>query len=463
MNVIELENWVPSKEDPRKLEYAGQPTAAEVFEELKYRLESMGYLPDEYFLMDSEWENGREIPQDADIFCTTDYGASEGVYLDVYLKWHEDGKPVAMSFITGKTLGENGNDLDRMFLISSAITKAFHGDNATHARFMQVDGQRDTGGSVVHLSMTEQKVIVNALLSQLERQRGTIHQTEELLRRMTGSITDYIDLMGERPSHLNDFDMAVLAIRDEELKTFKRLLENIREPDKLGALLVDAAARPGEVGRKMTVLLLAEPMKFPQDFYESACEKAVYSKDPEKIALLIEQSADHAEWLNPRVLYELAYESYTYHARNVAQRIIEACSREQVAQMPEGLFKQAIRDGDIWFVEQMVEKGFEMTSSPAQLLQQIQESNRWIIEHMLGKGIRVDPQDYGSLKACVERGFTKLGTRLLDLGVDFDGFRQQVEGQDLLTGTETFRSLAEHWDDMHPPEVEQEQPQEQSM
>ena len=91
------------------------------------------------------------------------------------------------------------------------------------------------------------------------------------------------------------------------------------------------------------------------------------------------------------------------------------------------------------------------------------ESNRWIIEHMLGKGIRVDPQDYGSLKACVERGFTKLGTRLLDLGVDFDGFRQQVEGQDLLTGTETFRSLAEHWDDMHPPEVEQEQPQEQSM
>ena len=131
--------------------------------------------------------------------------------------------------------------------------------------------------------------------------------------------------------------------------------------------------------------------------------------------------------------------------------------------MPEGLFKQAIRDGDIWFVEQMVEKGFEMTSSPAQLLQQIQESNRWIIEHMLGKGIRVDPQDYGSLKACVERGFTKLGTRLLDLGVDFDGFRHQVEGQDLLTGTETFRSLAEHWDDMHPPEVEQEQPQEQSM
>jgi len=77
VNIIELERWKPSETDPRKLEYAGQPTA-------------------------------------------------QGVYLDVYLKWYEDGKPITNSFITGKTLGENGNDLDRMFLISSAITKAFH-------------------------------------------------------------------------------------------------------------------------------------------------------------------------------------------------------------------------------------------------------------------------------------------------------------------------------------------------
>ena len=51
----------------------------------------MGCLPDEYFLLDQRWENGREIPEGADIFCTTDYGASEGIYLDVYLKWYEDG------------------------------------------------------------------------------------------------------------------------------------------------------------------------------------------------------------------------------------------------------------------------------------------------------------------------------------------------------------------------------------
>ena len=80
MDIIEFDRWKPSADDPRKLEYAGQRPAREVFEELKHRLESQGYLPDEYFLMDFNWENGRKIPKDADIFCATDYGGSEGVY-----------------------------------------------------------------------------------------------------------------------------------------------------------------------------------------------------------------------------------------------------------------------------------------------------------------------------------------------------------------------------------------------
>ncbi|MBR4692152.1 MAG: hypothetical protein IKP17_05290 [Oscillospiraceae bacterium] len=69
------------------MEHADQREAGAVFAELKQRLDSMGMLPDEYFLMAPEWENGREIPGDADVFVTTDYGGSEGVYLDGYIKW----------------------------------------------------------------------------------------------------------------------------------------------------------------------------------------------------------------------------------------------------------------------------------------------------------------------------------------------------------------------------------------
>ncbi len=64
MDIIELEHGVPDPENPGRVKYAGQLTAQEVFEELKYRLESMGYLPDEYFVMDSELgirEIGRQI------------------------------------------------------------------------------------------------------------------------------------------------------------------------------------------------------------------------------------------------------------------------------------------------------------------------------------------------------------------------------------------------------------------
>ena len=42
MKKIELEQWEPFPGDPRRMQYAGQRVAQEVFEELKHRLEGMG-------------------------------------------------------------------------------------------------------------------------------------------------------------------------------------------------------------------------------------------------------------------------------------------------------------------------------------------------------------------------------------------------------------------------------------
>lgn len=152
------------------IELSGR-TGQEVYEELKHRLEGMGYLPDEYFLLDADWEDRRVIPRNADLFCTTDYGDSEGIYLDVYLKWYgEDGKPVIKSFATGKTLGESGADMDRMVLISSAITKAFHGEHGAYARFQSQEDGTKAEGVVHHLSPKEQRVLMDALLEQRMRQ-----------------------------------------------------------------------------------------------------------------------------------------------------------------------------------------------------------------------------------------------------------------------------------------------------
>ena len=167
MKQIEFERWEPDAENPRRLTYAGQRTAEDVFHELETQLDSVGYLPDEYFTMDWRWEHGRQIPKGADFFCKTDYGGSEGIYLDVYLEWQEGDKPKKECFITGKTLGESGADLDRMFLISSAITKAFRGDNSVHARYMVVGGQAETKETMtLHLSPDEQRLVAQALAEQ---------------------------------------------------------------------------------------------------------------------------------------------------------------------------------------------------------------------------------------------------------------------------------------------------------
>ena len=170
MKTIELEIWEPNPEDPRYMRYAGQPVAEEVFAELGQRLEGMGMMPDEYFLMDREWENGREIPRGADIFVTTDYGESEGVYLDGYLKWYEDGKPVTKSFFTGKTIGETGYDLDRIFLISSAITKAFHGEGSHNEQaqgaILMLDAEEKDALEAV-LAKQEQTAEIQSLIAKL--------------------------------------------------------------------------------------------------------------------------------------------------------------------------------------------------------------------------------------------------------------------------------------------------------
>lgn len=219
MKRIEFERWEPDAENPRRLKYAGQRAAEEVYQELKARLDSVGYLPDEYLLLDNRWQNGREMPRDAGFFCRTDYGGSEGIYLDVFLDWYEDGQHKTEHFMTGKTLGESGADLDRMSLISSAITKAVRGDNIVHARYMVVGAQPEPEETMsLNLSPDEQRLVAQALAEQRIRLGPQAEGEEKLLRRMTGSVTEYMDAAG-LTDRLTESDRALLAQHDGEPET----------------------------------------------------------------------------------------------------------------------------------------------------------------------------------------------------------------------------------------------------
>ena len=219
MKQIEFERWEPDAENPCKLNYAGQRTAEDVFHELEARLDSVGYLPDEYLLLDTRWQNGREMPRDASFFCRTDYGGSEGIYLDMFLEWYEDSQHKTEHFMTGKTLGESGADLDRMFLISSAITKAFRGDNSVHARYMVVGGQSEPAETMsLNLSPDEQRLVTQALAEQRIRLGPQAEGEEKLLRRMVGNVTEYMDAAG-LADRLDEHDRDLLAQHDGERET----------------------------------------------------------------------------------------------------------------------------------------------------------------------------------------------------------------------------------------------------
>ncbi len=450
MNVIELERWVPSVEDSRKLQYAGQPLAQEVFEELKHRLEGQGYLPDEYFEMRDEWEGGREIPRGSNLFCTVDYGASEGVYVDVYLKWYDEQqkKSITSSFIVGKTLGENGNDLDRMFLTASAITKAVHGDNATHARYMKIDGvEEDTGGTVVHLSQREQHTIIEALVEQRERQEKAMGQTEQLLRRMTGSITAYMDTVGQRPLRVSDYDKTVLAIRDGELSAFICLYPKVLDTHA-GDLLVEAAGRPGDVGRRMTRCLLNDVECFPEPVYSDACKKAIDINDPKKTASLLANAADRVADLSPSFHGEMALYAYLEH-RFIAKEIIKQCTNEQIAAAPPYLLEQfaSPRDVDHRMLSMLVEKGISGGPDAWRIMHMLTNEGRnsWIAENLLEKRMWVDINDYHALNACVKNGAVDVAKLLLDGGMDFGQYRQRFPNSG---SPDTIQVLEEHWNEL---------------
>ena len=166
MPKIETEIRLPSPDNPGRRVYAGQRTAQAVFDDLEAHLKSIGYLPDDYFTFDchGNWAHGREFPEVGWLTSRVDYGGNEGIYLGVTLEYNENGQNKHEHFATGKTLGEGGRDMDRMHLIASAITRAFHEDGL-HARYIMVGGGEPAPeGITVNLSPEECRVVADGLL-----------------------------------------------------------------------------------------------------------------------------------------------------------------------------------------------------------------------------------------------------------------------------------------------------------
>ena len=404
------------------IELSGR-TGQEVYEELKHRLEGMGYLPDEYFLLDDVWEDGKVVPRDADLFCTTDYGASEGIYLDVRLIWYgEDGKPVIKTFATGKTLGESSSDMDRMFLISSAITKAFHGEHGAYARFQRLEDGTEADGAVLHLSPKEKRVLMDALVEQRMRQEAQMTNTEQLLRRMAGSITAYMDEVGARPLRMSTADRAVLAVRDGELYAFSSLALQVTKPEERCSLLVESAGRPGAVGRRMAKLMLGAKTPYPEDVWLDACKRAVDTGDLQRVQMMLDRTMDKVDNPSPSLPGEVLQYAYLQNPA-MGSELIRRAAPEQVAAAPSKLLCAAAYARDLPMLTELLQKGLQPGDHAAPLLLPLLTAyDGQRVAHLLKDSLRVRPEDYDAMNVCLREHASSAAEALLGQGMKLDGY-----------------------------------------
>lgn len=452
MKRIELELWEPSQEDPRILKYMGQPKAAEVFKELKYRLETQGCLPDEYFLLDLRWENGREIPKDSELFCTVNYGGSEGIYIDIYLKWYEDGWPVTKSFIGGKTLEEGGDALDRMFLTASAVTKAFYGARASHARYIRMVEAELPRTKVFSLNVEEQQIIVNALLSNWHQKATQISDEEKLLRRLTGSITEYVNQTGQLPMTLNAYDRAVLAIRDENVEEFEKVYSEASEqPVQAAELLSETAGRPGPYGRKMMSFLLSDDRRFSQDDYLRACQKVVSTGDLKRLVLLVENAEHCIENITPAFYGAVIRNNLMVYPENdwMAEELFRNCTPEQKENAPSDLLLMAVIYKKESMAQELIENGIHANVYAAEIIRRLKrESLEWLTESFTTRENCVSIHNFSALRACMETEQIKAAENLLDRGMDFKRFQIWMKDSGYRMPDTAKKILEDHWKEL---------------
>lgn len=460
MKTIDFDIWEPNPEKPGTVRRVGQRTAQEVFAELQYRLESTGYLPDEYFLLSDEWRNGKEIPEGAGFFCTVDYGGSEGVYLDVYLKWYDKQKQesVTKNFITGKTLGDTGSDLDRMYLIASAITKAFNGDGGTYARYIRLGGPDSPSGMVMHLNREEQRQLIDSLAEHRGRLKEEFAVVERLLRRLTGSITEFINEVGQRPLEISDYDMAVLAIEDGDLPAFQSAYPRV--PDQAADLLLRAAGRPGAVGRKMTMLLLADAKELTAEQYLAASKIAVATGDIDKVRLLYEQAGHSVAGLPETYYGDVILHAYD-EKNHIAKTLLKQAAPEQIGGASPWLLRKAALKEDYTTASELVKKGIHADEAAPDVIFAFRQSP-WAVTHLLEQGMEVGLDHYEALHACINSGNTEAAQMLLERGMDFGQYIEWTKANSQsrpIQNSAAFDAMCELWNqDLSRADSESQQP-----
>ena len=157
METIDMKIYEPVPGKKGLVREVGFRKAKDVFHELEERLRQLGLYPDEYFVLNSPYDDkGALFPEIVTMNCYANWGGSEGIYLEVDLIAVEDGKLVRRNFATGKSLAEDGDSFDRLQYTAGVIYKLFYGERFMPTRYF--------------LLPQDEKQNMNVLQSRVERE-----------------------------------------------------------------------------------------------------------------------------------------------------------------------------------------------------------------------------------------------------------------------------------------------------
>lgn len=126
LQTIECDKY-EKMEDNIHVRRVGMITGREAFNLLSTHLENVSLLPDEYFSPSVFSNLDTELPDFRDAICHTNWGGSEGIYIDITLRYIEDGQTKYYPFATGKTLESNGDAFLKMSRIAAECSMMLNG------------------------------------------------------------------------------------------------------------------------------------------------------------------------------------------------------------------------------------------------------------------------------------------------------------------------------------------------
>lgn len=125
-----------------------------------------------------------------------------------------------------------------------------------------------------------------------------------------------------------------------------------------------------------------------------------------------------------------SFEHHSENGRNrkMANTLVQECTPEQIQAADPALLLLAQHREDWQIIFHLIEKGINTNQYAAELFDQLsRQRNAWMISSCLSHGLKIDTNNFAALHSCILPESMGAAKRLIEEGMDFDGYLEWAE------------------------------------